>query len=113
MRALGVDMLTIVGHKFGAPKGVGALYVRNGVKLASLLSGGSQEGGRRAGTENVLLLAGLGAAAKVTKRELAQLAAHKRAMRDRLQRGLMDAFPPVRFGGWRLSHLTLHTQLDS
>jgi cysteine desulfurase len=49
VQGLGVDMLTLVGHKFGAPKGVGALFVKRGVKLVNLLSGGSQEGGRRAG----------------------------------------------------------------
>lgn len=49
VKALGVDMLTLVGHKFGAPKGVAALFIKRGVKLVNLLSGGSQEGGRRAG----------------------------------------------------------------
>lgn len=62
---LGVDMCTLVGHKFGAPKGVAALYIRRGVHLVNLLSGGSQEQGKRGGTENVLLLAGMGAAAEI------------------------------------------------
>jgi cysteine desulfurase len=81
---LGVDLLTVVGHKFGAPKGVGALYVRKGVYIERLLAGGGQEGGRRAGTESVLLLSGLGAAADVAASELPEAAAHMAAMRDRL-----------------------------
>lgn len=62
---LGVDMLTIVGHKFGAPKGVAALYVREGIALPPMVHGGGQEAGRRAGTENVLLISGMGKAAEV------------------------------------------------
>ena len=58
--ALGVDLLTIAGHKFYAPKGIGALYVRDGLNLPSLLHGGPHEGGRRAGTDNVAYIAGLG-----------------------------------------------------
>lgn len=62
---LGVDMLTLVGHKFGAPKGVAALFVRKGLALPSMIHGGGQEAGRRAGTENVLLISGMGKAAEV------------------------------------------------
>ena len=62
---LGVDMLTLVGHKFGAPKGVAALFVRRGLVLPPLIHGGGQEAGRRAGTENVLLISGMGKAAEV------------------------------------------------
>ncbi|CAN0252059.1 unnamed protein product, partial [Discosporangium mesarthrocarpum] len=62
---LGVDMLTLVGHKFGAPKGVAALFVRRGVEIMPFLWGGGQEAGRRGGTENVILIAGLGKAAEV------------------------------------------------
>lgn len=60
-----MDMLTIVGHKFGAPKGVAALYVRGGIALPPMVHGGGQEAGRRAGTENVLLISGMGKAAEV------------------------------------------------
>lgn len=63
---LGVDMLTLVGHKFGAPKGVAALFVRRGLALPPMVHGGGQEAGRRAGTENVLLIAGMGKAAEVS-----------------------------------------------
>ena len=62
---LGVDMFTVVGHKFGAPKGVAALYVKEGIKHSPLLTGGGQELGRRAGTENVILIVGMGEAAKL------------------------------------------------
>ncbi|KAK9827737.1 hypothetical protein WJX81_007982 [Elliptochloris bilobata] len=91
---LGADLLTVVGHKFGAPKGVAALYIRSGVRLAPFLHGGGQEGGRRAGTESILLAAGLGAAAALARAELAAAGAHMAACRDRLQRGLLAAFPP-------------------
>ena len=65
--ALGVDLLTIAGHKLYAPKGVGALYIRDGLVLPKFVHGAGHESGRRAGTENVLLLAGLGeGAAMVT-----------------------------------------------
>lgn len=92
---LGVDLLTVVGHKFGAPKGIGALFIRKGTSLCSMLHGGGQEFGRRAGTESVLLAAALGAAAAVAQREQQLLTRHMRTMRDRLlerlQRGLADA----------------------
>ena len=92
--ALGVDMLTLVGHKFGAPKGVAALYVRHesapstgdasgGRKLPNFLHGGGQEGGRRAGTECVVLVVALGRAAEIAICEADDLAAHMRATRDR------------------------------
>lgn len=62
---LGVDMLSVVGHKFGAPKGVAALYVKRELDLPPMILGGGQESGRRAGTENVMLIAGMGKAAEV------------------------------------------------
>jgi cysteine desulfurase len=87
---LGVDMLTVVGHKFGAPKGVAALYVRPGLPRVPLLFGGGQEGGMRAGTENVLLIVGLGEAARIARAESKQLTAHmlelKRHMVEMLRR---------------------------
>lgn len=83
-----------VAHKFGGPKGVAALYVRRGVRLERLLCGGGQEGGRRAGTENVVLVAGLGKAAELVSRELPATAAHMAAMRDSLQQQLLAGLPP-------------------
>jgi cysteine desulfurase len=83
-----------VGHKFGGPKGVAALYVRQGVQLERLLCGGGQESGRRAGTESVVLLAGLGKAAELVTRELPATAAHMVALRDSLQQQLLAGLPP-------------------
>lgn len=83
-----------VGHKFGAPKGVAALFIRRGVSIERLLCGGGQEGGRRAGTENVLLLAGLGKAAELVSRELPATSAHMRTLRDSLQSQLLAGLPP-------------------
>ena len=95
-KRLGVDYLTLVGHKFGAPKGVAALYHRRGAPLRSMLFGGGQEGGLRAGTEAVPSVVALGAAAAIWTREGAAIAAHSAAMRDRLRRRLEAALGPER-----------------
>jgi cysteine desulfurase len=87
--ALGADLLSIAGHKLYAPKGVGALYVRNGVQLARLMHGAGQEGGCRPGTENVLEIVGLGQACEVALRDLEKNMAHFQGMRDRLYEGLL------------------------
>ncbi|GIL75868.1 hypothetical protein Vretimale_5575 [Volvox reticuliferus] len=84
VEALGVDALTIVGHKFGAPKGVAALYIRRGVTLPNYFHGGGQEAGRRAGTENIMQVVGLGAAAVVARQEGPQLRKHIGEMAERL-----------------------------
>ena len=86
---LGVDLLSVAGHKLYAPKGVGALYVRGGVELAPLIHGAGQEGGRRPGTENVLEIVGLGKACEIGQRDLETNMAHFAAMRDRLHDGLL------------------------
>jgi len=87
---LGVDLLTIAGHKLYAPKGVGALYVRRGVQLEPLIHGAGHESGRRAGTESVLLATGLGAACALA-RDLAPMA-RVEALRDRFWHGLQRQF---------------------
>ncbi|MBN1538495.1 MAG: selenide, water dikinase SelD [Anaerolineales bacterium] len=81
---LGVDLLSIAGHKLYAPKGIGALYVRSGVELTQIIQGAEQEGGRRPGTENVLEIVGLGKACEIAARDLDKNAARFQAMRDRL-----------------------------
>ncbi len=85
---LGVDLLSVAGHKFYAPKGVGALYIRSGIKLTKFLHGADHEFGRRAGTENVLEIVGLGQAAEIAERDLERVNAHLQVMRDRLWNGL-------------------------
>jgi cysteine desulfurase len=91
---LGVDLLTVAGHKLYAPKGVGALYVRRGVEIANLIHGAGHEGGRRAGTENVPYVVGLGKAAEIAAASLPGATERLRALRDRLhdalRRGLGD-----------------------
>jgi len=87
---LGVDLLTIAGHKLYAPKGVGALYVRRGVELESLIHGAGHEHGRRAGTESALLAAGLGTACALAQ-DLAQME-RVRALRDRFWQALRNRF---------------------
>jgi cysteine desulfurase len=81
---LGVDLLSVAGHKLYAPKGVGALYVRKGVKLEPLIHGAGHEGGRRAGTENVPYIVGLGMACSVARQSLPHATEDLRRLRDRL-----------------------------
>lgn len=82
---LGVDFLTVAGHKLYGPKGVGALFIREGRTLTPLIHGAGQEGNRRAGTENTILAVGLGAACSVAGERLPEDAMHMEAMRNRLQ----------------------------
>lgn len=97
--ALGVDFLSVAGHKLYAPKGVGALYVREGVSLPKFMHGASQERDRRAGTENVLEIVGLGKAAEIARRDLPQHVAHMQALRDCLYKGLAERLDGVRHNG--------------
>jgi len=96
---LGVDLLTVAGHKIYAPKGVGALYVRTGVKLEKLIHGANHEMDWRAGTENVIEIVGLGKACALIAQNLARYQGHSRKMRDRLEVGLLDRFPAARING--------------
>jgi len=98
---LGVDLLSIAGHKLYAPKGIGALYVRSGVELAPLIHGAGQEGGRRPGTENVLEIVGLGKACEIGQRDMEKNMAGFAAKRDGLHQGLLRALGPdaVRLNG--------------
>ncbi|TFF92660.1 selenide, water dikinase SelD [Candidatus Thorarchaeota archaeon] len=87
---LGVDLLSIAGHKIYAPKGVGALYVRTGVEMTRLMHGADHESGRRPGTENVLEIVGLGKACEVALRDLDKNQKHFREMRNRLHNKLLS-----------------------
>jgi cysteine desulfurase NifS len=97
---LGIDLLTISAHKFYGPKGVGVLYIRRGIALDSLISGGKQEGGLRAGTENTLGIVGMGTAAELLLNNLNRLE-DLRNMRDRLEKGIVGIIPGVRLNGHR------------
>jgi cysteine desulfurase len=97
--ALGVDLLTLAGHKFYATKGVGALYVRAGTPLGPLLVGGEQERGLRPGTENVPAIVGLGEASRLARERLPVAASRLKALRDRLHEKLREAVPGLRLNG--------------
>jgi cysteine desulfurase len=96
---LGVDLLSISAHKLYGPKGVGALYVRTGTVLVAQFHGGHDERDRRPGTENVAGIAGLGKAAELARRHLAEDAGRLRGLRDRLERELLAAVPEARLNG--------------
>ncbi len=95
VKEIGCDLLTIAGHKFYAPKGIGAIYVRKGVKLEKLLFGASQEGGLRPGTEPVAMAVGLGKAAEIVKSDLEAEAKRQKALSERLYDGLKETFSPL------------------
>jgi cysteine desulfurase len=97
--ALGVDLLSIAGHKLYAPKGIGVLYCRRGVHLEKLMHGASHERGLRAGTENVLEIVGLGQACAIAHRDLTRNMAHLQALRDRLETGLRQRLTDLRSNG--------------
>jgi cysteine desulfurase len=99
VQELGVDLLSIAGHKFYAPKGVGALYVRRGVNIEKLVHGADHEHDRRAGTENVLEIVGLGKAAEIADRDLKKNSTHMLTMRDRLWEGLEGNIPGLKLNG--------------
>ena len=99
VQALNVDLLSLSAHKFHGPKGVGALYVRKGVRLDSLIHGGAQERGQRAGTENLPGIVGLGCAIELAVAHLEENAARMTALRDRLISGVMERIPGVRLNG--------------
>jgi selenium donor protein len=95
--ALGVDMLSIAGHKLYAPKGVGALFLRTEIELDKIMFGANHEADRRPDTENVLEIVGLGEAAEIAQRDLEENMAHFKAMRDRLHSGLQAELPEGSF----------------
>jgi cysteine desulfurase len=97
--SLGVDLLSMAGHKLYAPKGVGALYIRSGLILTQFLHGAGQESGWRAGTENVLEIVGLGKACEIARRDLEKNMVQMQAMRDRLYNGIKTACHQVRLNG--------------
>ena len=104
VEAMQIDMLSLSGHKLHAPKGIGALYVRQGVPVDNLLHGGGQERRRRAGTENTAFIVALGQAVEDAHTHMQQHMAHCTALRDRLMDGLLQ-IPDTRLNGSRTSRL--------
>jgi cysteine desulfurase len=96
---LNIDLASFSGHKVYAPKGVGALYVRQGVEIENLIHGGHQEMDRRAGTENVLGIAAFGRACEIAMNEMDEEVARVEFLRTRLLRGLLERVDDVRFNG--------------
>jgi cysteine desulfurase len=101
VRALGVDLLALSGHKFNGPKGAGVLWVKRGTRMHPLLTGGKHERNRRAGTENVPAIAGLGVAAQLAGSKLAVEADRLGRLRDRLEEGIIAAVPGTVVNGRR------------
>lgn len=99
VRISGVDMLSLSGHKIHAPKGVGILYIRKGVKFSPFFIGGHQEKGRRGGTENSVSIIGLGKAAELAKAHLSVMDTEVRTLRDYLQNRLLEKIPSCSVNG--------------
>ena len=99
LRTLPVDMLSLSGHKLHAPKGIGALYVRKGTRFSPYIIGGHQENGRRAGTENVASIIGLGKACQLAQKYQEKEMQYLSTLRDRLENGLLKCCPDVRVNG--------------
>ncbi len=93
LKSTKINMLSFSGHKIHAPKGIGVLYVRRGTRFTPFMKGGHQERGRRAGTENVPYIVGLGVACELAKQHLDEVDTRIRALRDRLQDGLLKRIP--------------------
>ena len=93
VKALGVDLLSISAHKFYGPKGVGAIWIRRGLRLLPIMTGGKHERNRRAGTENVAGIAGMGAAADLARAKMAEESLRVGELRDRLETGILRAVP--------------------
>ena len=106
-----IDMLSLSGHKLHAPKGVGALYIRRGTKLKTFMMGGHQENGRRAGTENVPYIVGLGKACQLARQTLVPEAVIA-ALRDKLEAGLLASCPDATVNGDRVNRLPNTTNMS-
>ena len=112
VRTLGVDLLSLSGHKFYGPKGSGALWARRGVRLLPFLSGGKQERNRRAGTENVPGLIGMGAAAEHALDTMPAEEVRLTALRDRLEHGILSAVPHTDVNGARAPRVPNTTNIS-
>lgn len=107
-----IDLLSIAGHKIHAPKGVGALYVRQGILINPLIIGGHQERGKRAGTENVASIIGLGKAAELAKEGLKDEDTRIRALRDKLESGILERIYNARVNGRKANRVPNTTNIS-
>ncbi len=107
-----VDFLALSGHKLHAPKGVGALFVRNGIKMPPYIRGGHQENGMRAGTENVAGIVGLGKAAELAMERMSADAAHEKKLRDKLEKGILATCKDSRVNGANKLPNTLNVSFE-
>lgn len=112
VRQAPVDLLSISGHKFYGPKGVGALYVRNGVGLSPAVHGGGQEMGLRSGTENVAAAAAFGEACRLVLRDIDEVAGRLAVLRDRLENGILERVPDTRVSGDRARRVPNTTNIS-
>ncbi len=112
VKDLPVDLLSISGHKLHAPKGVGALYIRRGTKITPHILGGHQERGRRAGTENVPYIVGLGRACELAMQRMEQDADHERRLRDRLEKGILASCKGAQVNGDTTNRLPNTTNIS-
>lgn len=99
VRAMGIDFLSLSGHKLNAPKGIGALYIQKSIQVCPLITGGHQERGMRAGTENLLGIVGIGRAAELVLAEMEAESTRLAAMRDRLEKAILARVPDVKVNG--------------
>ena len=105
VRALGVDLLSLSAHKFNGPKGAGALWIKRGTRLQPILTGGKHERNRRAGTENVPAIAGMGVAGRLAIAKMSGEATRLSALRDRLEEGILRAVPGTAVNGTRTARV--------
>jgi cysteine desulfurase len=112
VRALGVDLLSLSAHKFNGPKGAGALWIKRGTRIQPILTGGKHERNRRAGTENVPAIAGLGVAARLAAGKLADQEARVGALRDRLEEGILRGVSGTVVNGTRTARVPNTTNIS-
>ena len=112
VRALGIDLLALSAHKFNGPKGAGVLWVKRGTRMQPLLTGGKHERNRRAGTENVAAIAGLGVAAQLSLSKMGAEAARVAGLRDRLEAGILREVPGATLNGTRENRVPNTTNIS-
>ncbi len=112
VRALGVDLLTLSAHKFNGPKGAGALYIRRGTRMQPILTGGKHERNRRAGTENVPAIAGMGVAARLAVQKMDAEGTRLADLRNRLEQGILAAVPGTVVNGGQSARVPNTTNIS-